>query len=303
MTADVVDTWLERIAEGESLTEDALRDLAAGPDILLVGMLADAVRRRIHGMRTTYLRVGAFAADSVAADTVASQACPSAREIRIAEVAQTLDDAVRTTESAVAAARGRAVSGFSWTDVERWSMAPHSEPDAVLARLKRAGLDGLAVVAVDEIPDLSRTMGLLTDAGFVDIRLHVSGPAPDGRVDVWRRVADLGRQYRTLRAVNPLPSSSKVGRQSTGYDDVKMVAVARLAADSVPSIQLDWTRYGPKLAQVALTVGADDLDNVSASDDAPEGRRRAPLEEVRRNIESAGFEPTERDSQFRAIGA
>ena len=49
---------------------------------------------------------------------------------------------------------------------------------------------------------------------------------------------------------------------------------------------------------MALTFGADDIDGVSASDEAPEGRRRAPLEEIRRNIEAAGFEPVERDGRF-----
>jgi 2-iminoacetate synthase ThiH len=77
-----------------------------------------------------------------------------------------------------------------------------------------------------------------------------------------------------------------------------MVAIGRLAAPDIPSIQVDWQRYGPKLAQVALTFGADDLYGVSASDDAPEGRRRAPVEEIRRNIEAAGFEPVERDGRF-----
>ena len=33
---------------------------------------------------------------------------------------------------------------------------------------------------------------------------------------------------------------------------------------------------------------------ISASDAAPEGPRRAPLEEIGRNIEAAGFEPVER---------
>jgi hypothetical protein len=40
---------------------------------------------------------------------------------------------------------------------------------------------------------------------------------------------------------------------------------------------------------------------VTASDDAPDGRRRAPLEDVRRNIEAAGFEPAERDGRFAPI--
>jgi aminodeoxyfutalosine synthase len=91
-------------------------------------------------------------------------------------------------------------------------------------------------------------------------------------------------------------------RPTTGYDDVKSVAIARLAAPNISTVQVDWLRYGPKLAQVALTFGADDVDNVSASDEAPDGRRRAPLEDVRRNIKAAGLEPAERDGRFALIG-
>jgi len=83
---------------------------------------------------------------------------------------------------------------------------------------------------------------------------------------------------------------------------VKMVAIARLAAPEVPSIQVDWLRYGPKLAQVALTFGADDIDGISPSDAAPEGRRRVPLEEIRRNIDAAGYTPVERDGRFEIVG-
>ena len=79
---------------------------------------------------------------------------------------------------------------------------------------------------------------------------------------------------------------------STGFDDVKRVALARLIVDNIPSIQVDWALYGPKLAQVVLTMGADDVDAVSAEDDDSEGRRRAPLEEIRRNIRAAGLEPS-----------
>ena len=82
---------------------------------------------------------------------------------------------------------------------------------------------------------------------------------------------------------------------------MKAVAIARLAAPNIASVQVDWLRYGPKLAQVALTFGADDFDGVTASDDAPDGRRRAPLEEVRRGIEAAGFSPVERDGRFQVI--
>jgi 2-iminoacetate synthase ThiH len=79
---------------------------------------------------------------------------------------------------------------------------------------------------------------------------------------------------------------------------VKHVALARVIVDNVPSIQVDWSLYGPKLAQVALTVGADDVDAVSPEAETSEGRRRAPLEEIRRNIRAAGQEPVERNGRF-----
>jgi 2-iminoacetate synthase ThiH len=49
---------------------------------------------------------------------------------------------------------------------------------------------------------------------------------------------------------------------------------------------------------VALTVGANDVDAVSPDDETSEGRRRAPLEEIRRNIRAAAQEPVERNGRF-----
>jgi hypothetical protein len=330
MTDNELETWLERTASGEPLPAEVLEPLAAGSDILQLGMLADAVRRHRHGTTTTFLRVAAYdAAVQVVPPTAIASA---AREVRISGAIAGLADGIRVTETARAFAAGRTVSGFAWTDIHRWS-GEAGGPAAVLARLRQAGLDALATIAVDDAAldetahdsiaddgaahdtaahdtaghhgsgfEIHRVVGLLADAGFTDVRLHVALPADAARLGLWQRVAEVQRRYGVVRAVNPLPATAKGTRQTTGYDDIKMVAVARLAADVVPSVQLDWARYGPKLAQVALTVGADDLDNVSPSDDAPEGRRRAPLDEVRRNIESAGLEPVERDSRFRPVG-
>ena len=56
--------------------------------------------------------------------------------------------------------------------------------------------------------------------------------------------------------------------------------------------------YGPKLAQVALTMGADDVDRVSAIDPGILGTRRSPLEEIRSNIRAAGLEAVERNAVY-----
>jgi len=130
------------------------------------------------------------------------------------------------------------------------------------------------------------------------VRLSIAGGPAVDRTELLLKVTELQDEFSCIQAIDPLPTKLGAYRPTTGYDDVKMVAIARLAVPNVPSIQVDWQRYGPKLAQVALTFGADDIYGVSSSDDAPEGRRRAPLEEIRRNIESAGFEPVERDGRI-----
>jgi 2-iminoacetate synthase ThiH len=48
-------------------------------------------------------------------------------------------------------------------------------------------------------------------------------------------------------------------------------------------------------------VGVNDVDAVSSVDDLSEGRRRAPVEEIRRNIRAAGLDPIERDGRFDLI--
>ena len=170
-----------------------------------------------------------------------------------------------------------------------------------LGELRGKGLDALGEIPMDRVGDLDAAVEQLTGAGYQYVRLTIEKMPAAERPALLVRAAELQERYSAIHAINPLPSSLQAFRPTTGYEDVKMVAIARLAAPNVPTIQIDWRRYGPKLAQVALTFGADDLDGVSASDEAPDGRRRAPLEEVRRNIEAAGFSPAERDGRFNVV--
>jgi aminodeoxyfutalosine synthase len=92
-----------------------------------------------------------------------------------------------------------------------------------------------------------------------------------------------------------------VSQPSTGFDDVKQVALARLIVSNIDSIQVDWPLYGPKLAQVALTVGANDVDGVAAVEAGLLGLRRSAVEEIRGNIRAAALDPVERNARFEAL--
>jgi aminodeoxyfutalosine synthase len=283
------DRYTEGLAAGERLSAEELAELAAMADVLPVGMLADTAARRLHQGQVTFLRVAFCTAGEPAVVP------PAARELRLAQTPETLNDALTAIAAAKETARGAAVSSLAWSDVQRLAGA---DLRSALKELRAAGLDALAHVPLDAIAEPAVALEAMRAAGFDRITLTIDkAPAAD-RLALLSRAQALEEQFGGVQALNPLPMSLNAFRPTTGYDDVKMVALARLAAPGIPSIQVDWPRYGPKLAQVALTFGADDIYGVSASDEAPEGRRRAPLEEIRRNIESAGFAAVERDGRF-----
>lgn len=286
---------MERIERGERLTPAEIGELAGTPDILSLGMLADTLRRRLHNTRVSFLRVEDVAFDAVAAATVA----PAAREVRLTGAPADLDSAVAAVAGAKTVAGDRTVAAFSWVDVDRWSAGTSLEQ--VLTRLKQAGLDAIADLPLDSITDPAGAVQSLKAAGFERLRLTIGKAPAESRPSLLVRAAELQESCGAIQSINPLPTALAAFRPTTGYEDVKMVALARLAAPNIPSVQVDWRRYGPKLAQVALTFGADDLDGISASDDAPEGRRRAPLAEIERNVAAAGFSPVERDGRFNLL--
>ena len=48
--------------------------------------------------------------------------------------------------------------------------------------------------------------------------------------------------------------------KTTGFDDLKNIAVSRLMLDNIPHIKAYWVMLTPRIAQVALRFGANDID-------------------------------------------
>lgn len=177
----------------------------------------------------------------------------------------------------------------------------------MFTRLRSAGLDAIAELAIDDSPDPAAAVHAARDAGVQVLRLTLRSlpPQPDGsaevdaQIGILERACALQESVGGFRAYAPLPRTMSVTTPTTGYDDVKLIALARLMVTNIETIQVDWPLYGPKLAQVGLTVGADDVDGVAAVDVGTLGARRSALEDIRRNIRAAALEPVERDGLFR----
>jgi aminodeoxyfutalosine synthase len=258
---------IERARAGEPLTAAELDELG-GTDVLSLGMLADEVRRARVGDTVTYARDA---------------------ESRLTNLPATLADTVQVIRSAKASPG--AVTGYSLADVIDRNWGPL---DTVLTELKSAGLEAIAEVPVDRIDDLTAALAAARKAGLAVRCLSLQKPLAGDRTAFLLALRAVVAQFPEVEAVAPLPREQSIAVPTTGYEDVRAVALARLALPAVKNIQVDWTQYGPKLAQVALTFGANDLDRVSSTDDPSLGKRRASAEDVRRNIAAAGFAAVER---------
>ena len=279
------------------VSEADLSTLAASHDIIAIGMQADAVRRELHGSRTTFVRVAEVPADPGAPLSWP----PAAGEIRIAGTPASRTAALARVCDVVAAAKGVPVSAFSLDDLEQLAAREQVTLRSFLEELHAAGLDSIAEAPFDRLQDPRRSIEEVNIAGLALGRLTLHRlPAAD-TLALFKEVYELQRAVAVIRAFAPLPRHVNPAVPTTGYDDVKRVALARLTIQNIPSIQVDWALYGPKLAQVALTIGADDVDAVSAEEETGQGRRRSPLEEIRRNILAAGQEPVERNGRFETI--
>ena len=271
-----------------------LEALATSHDIISIGMRADETRRRLHGTATTFVRVADVSADLDAPVTVP----PAAGEVRITGAPVSRAAAVARVRQVADQAPGFALSAFSLADLEELAGREHVPLRALLEELRVAGLELVAEAPIDRLRDARRSIEEVNISGLALARLTVHRSPSVDPLPLVESVAELQRAVAVIRAFAPLPRRVNPAAPTTGYDDLKRVALARIVADTVPSIQVDWSLYGPKLAQVALTMGADDLDAVSPDEDQSLGPRRAPLEEVRRNIRAAGYEPVERTGRF-----
>lgn len=94
--------------------------------------------------------------------------------------------------------------------------------------------------------------------------------------------------------------------KTSGMLDIKTIAISRLVLDNFAHIKAYWQMLTPKIAQIALRFGADDIDGTvieekiyhDAGASTPQGMRR---EELMRLIREAGRQPVERDTLYHPV--
>jgi aminodeoxyfutalosine synthase len=94
--------------------------------------------------------------------------------------------------------------------------------------------------------------------------------------------------------------------KTTGFDDIKSIAAARLLLDNIPHIKAYWIMMTPRVAQIALRFGADDIDGTVVEEKIYHDAGATTSQSLRRGellalIRKAGREPMERDTLYRPV--
>jgi len=204
----------------------------------------------------------------------------------------------------------------------------------VLVRLRQAGLGSLpgggAEIFDDRVHDeafktkvgeaewfdVHRTaheLGIFTNATM--LYGHVETPAERVRhlIKLREHQAESLRSRKAhFNCVIPLsfvPDGSALSNLPgpSGLDDLRTLAISRLMCPNIPHIKAFWIMQTPKLAQVSLNWGVDDIDGTVVYYDITkrEGdgttRQELTIDELKRLIVEARCQPVERDTLYRPV--
>ena len=122
------------------------------------------------------------------------------------------------------------------------------------------------------------------------------------------RLRDLQDETHGFNSFIPLafqPANTQLSDLpgTTGFDDLKMLAVGRIVLDNFTHVKAFWINVGVRLAQVSLAFGVNDLDGtvveekISHSAGVATGQEM-PRAELVRIIRGAGRIPVERDTLY-----
>ena len=222
------------------------------------------------------------------------------------------------------------IHGFSPTMINDAAIASNIDMAEACERLKVAGLDTLPGTAAEILTDRSReiicpekvSVKEWMDAVRTAHEVGIPGSATImyghvetlkervEHIDIIRNLQQETQGFTEfipmtfMHEYSPIFLEGQRNLGATGTEDLKLYAVSRLMLkDLIPNIQVSWVKMGFRFAQVALTVGTNDLggtlggDELSEASGAPDGVD-ASIETLGNIVRNLGRNPIERNSKY-----
>jgi len=131
------------------------------------------------------------------------------------------------------------------------------------------------------------------------------------RVDHLIQLRELQDRSGGFQAFIPLSFHSqnteiKKSAYTTGFDDLKTLAISRLMLDNFDHVKAYWVMLGEKIAQVSLSFGVDDLDGTVVEERIARAAGGVTDGSMTKNaivhlIKEAGRTPVERDTVYHVV--
>jgi aminodeoxyfutalosine synthase len=228
---------------------------------------------------------------------------------------------------------GVEIKALTAVEIAHLARIEKSSIEDVLGRLREAGLDSMPgggaevfsktvrstiadrKLVAEEWLDVHRRahrMGIPTNCTM----LYGHVETMEDRVEHLTMLRDLQDETSGFLTYIPLayhPDNNELGEElgrtgtaTSGFDDLKNLAVGRLYLDNMPHIKTHWIMNTAKVSQIALHFGVDDLEGTvvreriyhEANAPTPEGMT---FNEIIRLIKDAGKRPVERDALYNEI--
>ncbi len=220
------------------------------------------------------------------------------------------------------------LKAFTAVEIDYLSRISGFNVGETLVRLKEAGLDSMPGGGAEifnssvrntlcaekisgdrwlDVIEAAHKTGLKTNATMLygHIETH------EDRIDHLIRLRDLQDRTGGFQAFIPLSFHSpnteiKKSAYTTGFDDLKTLAISRLMLDNFDHIKAYWVMLGEKTAQVSLAFGVDDLDGTVVEEritKAAGGTTDGSMtkDDIVHLIKQAGRIPVERDTIYNVV--
>ena len=158
-----------------------------------------------------------------------------------------------------------------------------------------------------ETARLAHQIGLKSNCTMLYGHLETAEDAADHLVRL-REVQDETGGFVTYIPLAFHPANTALSHLSptSGFNDLKQIAIARLMLDNIPHIKAYWIMMTPGVAQIAQRFGANDIDGTVVEEKIYHDAGATTEQHLRRKdllrlITEAGRQPLERDTAYRPV--
>jgi cyclic dehypoxanthinyl futalosine synthase len=217
---------------------------------------------------------------------------------------------------------------FSASEIWHFTKLNKLPLQTVLQRLKEAGMGSLpgggAEILTDRVRKAITVNKVLTEEWLEVHRVwhqlggrstctmmfgHVETPAE--RIEHLQRLRQLQDEAGGFTAFicwtfQPEHTALAHIAPAGAFEYLKTQAIARLYLDNVKNIQSSWVTQGPKIGQVALFFGANDMGSLMIEENVVSSAGTVyhlSLEQIKSAIREAGYVPRQRNVFYELIAA